>query len=72
MPPMTPDSIAQGHALFLKQACNKCHGKDGRGGSMGNVDVGQDAWGNKAAAADLTSGMFHGGERLEAKLLRRS
>ena len=30
---------------------------------MGNVEVGKDAWGYKAAAADLTSGMFHGGDR---------
>lgn len=63
MPPMTDESIAQGHKLFLDRACNKCHGKDGRGGSLGNVDVGEDAWGHKAAAADLTSGMFRGGGR---------
>ena len=63
MPPMTPESVSQGHRLFLKYACNKCHGKDGRGGSLGNVDVGTDVWGHKAAAADLTSGMFRGGER---------
>ncbi|MCA9259964.1 MAG: c-type cytochrome [Planctomycetales bacterium] len=63
MPEMTAETVAKGHAWFLKQACNKCHGKDGRGGSVGNVEVGQDAWGHKAAAADLTSGMFHGGGR---------
>jgi len=61
MPPMTDDSVLAGHQLFLKFACNKCHGKFGRGGSMGNVDVGTDVWGNKAAAADLSSGMFRGG-----------
>jgi mono/diheme cytochrome c family protein len=63
MPPMTAETVAQGHALFLKFACSRCHGSDGRGGTMGNVDVGTDAWGHKAAAADLTSGMFHGGGR---------
>ena len=63
MPPFTEAAVAEGHKLFLKHACNKCHGKDGRGGSLGNVDVGVDAWGHKAAAADLTSGMFRGGER---------
>ncbi|HMO85115.1 MAG TPA: c-type cytochrome [Lacipirellulaceae bacterium] len=63
MPPMTAESIADGHALFLKYACSRCHGNDGRGGSLGNVDVGVDAWGRKAAAADLTSGMFRGGGR---------
>ena len=61
MPPMTEESAKEGHKLFLKHACNKCHGVFGRGGSMGNVEVGSDAWGNKAAAADLTSGMFRGG-----------
>lgn len=63
MPPMTQASIVAGHKLFLKYACNKCHGKYGRGGAMGNVQVGEDAWGNKAAAADLSSGMFRGGGR---------
>lgn len=63
MPPMTDESVLVGHQLFLKFACNKCHGKFGRGGSMGNVDVGTDVWGNKAAAADLSSGMFRGGGR---------
>lgn len=63
MPPMNEESIRQGHEIFLSKACNKCHGKFGRGGSMGNVEVGKDAWGNEAAAADLSSGMFHGGDR---------
>jgi len=63
MPPMTEESARIGHELFLKHACNKCHGVFGRGGSMGNVEVGDDAWGFKAAAADLSSGMFRGGGR---------
>ena len=63
MPPMTAETVVAGHQLFLKHACNKCHGKFGRGGSLGNVEVGTDAWGFKAAAADLSSGMFHGGGR---------
>ena len=63
MPPMNEESIRTGHEIFLNKACNKCHGKFGRGGSMGNIEVGTDAWGNKAAAADLTSGMFRGGDR---------
>lgn len=63
MPPMTAETVRAGHEIFLKNACNKCHGKFGRGGSMGGVDVGKDAWGNSAAAADLSSGMFHGGDR---------
>ena len=63
MPEMTDESVAQGRELFLKQACNKCHGTDGRGGFFGNVEVTPDSWGHKTAAADLTSGMFHGGGR---------
>ena len=63
MPPMTDESVLTGHRIFLKFACNKCHGKYGRGGSMGNVDVGTDIWGFKGAAADLSSGMFRGGGR---------
>ncbi|NOY42143.1 MAG: c-type cytochrome [Planctomycetes bacterium] len=63
MPPMTEESARVGHQLFLKHACNKCHGMFGRGGSMGNVEVGADAWGYKTAAADLSSGMFRGGGR---------
>lgn len=63
MPPMSTESVAKGHALYLQQACNKCHGIDGRGGLTGNIEVGKDAWGNVAAAADLTSGMYRGGSR---------
>lgn len=63
MPAFTQETVAKGHELFLKQACNKCHGVNGRGGSLGNVEIGKDSWGNNAAAADLTSGMFRGGGR---------
>jgi mono/diheme cytochrome c family protein len=49
--------------LFLSLACSRCHGNDGRGGLLGNVEVGEDMWGQKGAAADLTSGMFRGGGR---------
>jgi hypothetical protein len=60
---MTPQTIAKGHELYLQQVCNKCHGLDGRGGLAGNIEIGKDAWGRDAAAADLTSGMFRGGGR---------
>lgn len=58
--------------------CWKCHGKDGRGQVFGLNPVYQaeqlaleptfrqisvDVWGNLAPAADLTTGMFHGGRR---------
>ena len=63
MPPMTDASVQIGHEIFLSKACNKCHGNFGRGGSMGNVEIGKDAWGNEGSAADLSSGMFRGGDR---------
>jgi mono/diheme cytochrome c family protein len=62
MPEFNAESVAMGHELYLKFACSRCHGVDGRGGTRGE-DVGEDAWGRKAAAADLTSGMFRGGGR---------
>jgi mono/diheme cytochrome c family protein len=62
MPPVTAESIAAGAAIFQKRECFKCHGKDGRGGLAGGIEVGNDAWGQKDPAADLTSGMLHGGQ----------
>lgn len=64
-PRMTEKTIALGREAFLneQQGCFKCHGADGRGGSVGGVEVGADVWGYKTAAADLTSGMLHGGQR---------
>ncbi len=62
MPPITPESVAAGAALFQKRECFKCHGHDGRGGLAGGIEVGNDVWGNKDPAADLTSGMLHGGQ----------
>jgi mono/diheme cytochrome c family protein len=63
MPKMTADSIAQGAEIFQKRECFKCHGRNGRGGLAGGIEVGLDSWGHKTAAADLTSGMLHGGQR---------
>lgn len=54
-------SIAAGKEIFQKRECFKCHGRDARGGLAGGIEVGKDAWGQVAAAADLTSGMLHGG-----------
>jgi mono/diheme cytochrome c family protein len=62
MPRMTAESIAQGAEIFQKRECFKCHGRNGRGGLAGGIEVGLDAWGQKTAAADLTSGMLHGGQ----------
>jgi mono/diheme cytochrome c family protein len=62
MPAMTAESVAAGAAIFQKRECFKCHGRDGRGGLAGGIEVGNDAWGRKDPAADLTSGMLHGGQ----------
>jgi mono/diheme cytochrome c family protein len=62
MPAVTAESIAEGKAAFQKRECFKCHGLDGRGGLAGGIEVGNDAWGRKDPAADLTSGMLHGGQ----------
>jgi mono/diheme cytochrome c family protein len=60
-PEYSDESILLGREAFLKQGCAKCHGNDGRGHTQGNV--GKDDWGNVTFAADLTSGMLHGGRR---------
>jgi mono/diheme cytochrome c family protein len=61
MPAMSEETIAAGREAFLTRGCAKCHGEDGRGQTQENV--GKDAWGNTTFAADLTSGMLHGGRR---------
>lgn len=60
-PAYDEQSIRLGAEAFVKLECVKCHGKDGRGNRQFNV--GPDAWGRIAFAADLTSGMLHGGRR---------
>jgi len=62
MPPITEETIAAGAQIFQQRECFKCHGRDGRGGLAGGIEVGNDAWGQKDPAADLTSGMLHGGQ----------
>ena len=59
MPEFTPVIVEEGHKAFLTVGCAKCHGDDGRGQMATNVGV--DSWGNPTKAADLTSGMLHGG-----------
>ncbi|MEX2187512.1 MAG: c-type cytochrome [Pirellulales bacterium] len=61
-PAYTEDSIAQGRTIFMTQECFKCHGTDGRGRTK--EPVGKDTWiGEDVYAADLSSGMLHGGRR---------
>jgi mono/diheme cytochrome c family protein len=65
--PLTPqpqhsqESIDTGARAFVQLNCYKCHGRDGRGNKQFNV--GKDDWGRTAYAADLTTGMLHGGRR---------
>ena len=60
-PRMTSQHVERGKLAFLSKGCSKCHGEDGRGQTVDNR--GADAWGHQTRAADLTSGMLHGGNR---------
>ncbi len=60
-PVFTSEHVAAGRDVFLK-LCSKCHGEDGRGLTAENLKSNlKDDWGNPTRAADLTSGMLHGG-----------
>ncbi|HQX50791.1 MAG TPA: c-type cytochrome [Planctomycetaceae bacterium] len=59
-PELTPERVALGREAFLSKGCSKCHGDDGRGHTKDNI--GKDSWGHSTRAADLTSGMLHGGQ----------
>ena len=60
-PRFTLEHAERGKQAFLSKGCSKCHGEDGRGQTADNR--GADAWGFQTRAADLTSGMLHGGNR---------
>jgi mono/diheme cytochrome c family protein len=65
--PLTPEppydwaSIQKGKEAFAGTGgiCFKCHDRDGSARNL--LEVGKDPWGHEGKAADLTSGMFHGG-----------
>lgn len=59
MPTFKRANIDMGKQAFLTKGCAKCHGEDGRG--MLATNTGEDFWGFPTKAADLTSGMLHGG-----------
>jgi mono/diheme cytochrome c family protein len=63
-PEFTAEHARRGRELFLAEStgCKKCHGEDGRGLTLENLrgDL-KDTWGEVTRAADLTSGMLHGG-----------
>ncbi|HET6425177.1 MAG TPA: c-type cytochrome [Planctomycetaceae bacterium] len=60
-PKFTMAHVERGKQAFLTKGCSKCHGEDGRGQTKDNR--GNDTWGQPTRAADLTSGMLHGGPR---------
>jgi len=64
-PPYTWESIELGREAFagVGSDCFKCHDKDGS--ARFTESVGKDPWGHPARAADVTSGMFHGGAEPE-------
>lgn len=69
MRPLTPQpvkftktQVEDGRKAFLKEGCNKCHGDDGRGQTSTKDPPLKDSWGYITRAADLTSGMLHGGQ----------
>lgn len=62
-PAFTAEHVTRGKQAFLTKGCSKCHGDDGRGQTKDNLDAKLvDVWKNPTRAADLTSGMLHGGK----------
>jgi mono/diheme cytochrome c family protein len=64
-PEFTAEHVRAGREAFLssKIGCAKCHGEDGRGQTPENLaGERKDDWGHVTRAADLTSGMLHGGQ----------
>ncbi|HXY35146.1 MAG TPA: c-type cytochrome [Planctomycetaceae bacterium] len=59
MPVFGVENVKRGRQAFLTKGCSKCHGEDGRGQTRDNNFV--DSWGFQTRAADLTSGLLHGG-----------
>ena len=59
-PEFTQEHVERGKIAFKEKGCVKCHGEDGRGQTKGNI--GTDGWSFPTQAADLTSGMLHGGQ----------
>ncbi len=67
-PPVTPDSIARGAALYAENGCAGCHGDDLRGGQWL-----LDAKGYPVISRDLTAPWtFRGGDAPEETFLRLS
>ena len=63
-PPVTPELVARGKALFVSLSCNTCHGDTGRGDGM-NADGLVDFLGRPVRPADFTAGIFKTGQTPE-------
>ena len=63
MVPYSEESVKIGEKAFLNETagCFKCHGPDGRGREIPNMAL--EPRSPPVRSADLTSGMFHGGNR---------
>jgi mono/diheme cytochrome c family protein len=69
-PDASAESIERGRQLYLseKSQCTKCHGKEGLGDGLMNdpnadpKDT-KDSWGSQARPANLTLGVYRGGNR---------
>ncbi|MCY2964994.1 MAG: c-type cytochrome [Planctomycetota bacterium] len=62
-PVFTAEHVTRGKQAFLSKGCSKCHGEDGRGQTKDNLESKLvDIWKHPTRAADLTSGMLHGGK----------
>ncbi len=62
-PQLTAEHVEAGRKAFLSKGCSKCHGEDGRGMTADNLNAAlKDVWKQPTRAADLTSGMLHGGQ----------
>ncbi len=61
------DAFARGKELYVRQACNKCHGDTGRGDGQQEM---VDDEGHPMTPRDFTAGIFKGGDDL-ASIYRR-
>lgn len=59
-PASTPESIAKGKDIYVKQGCVKCHGETGRADGPSAPGL-KDDWDQPIRPNDFTQGIFRGG-----------
>jgi mono/diheme cytochrome c family protein len=71
--PSSPESVVRGRQVFIREACVKCHGPEGRGdGEQVSDPKFRNDDGSPAKPRDLTIGLFKGGagkEHLYARVM---